>query len=162
MSQRQKIVKLLQHHNGKINIRELENLLDIKDDQQSVKKMFLKQKKQFKRKIQQARQRCRHTKYDFFLVPENTLSVLEHSPVQEQFDGIIQGIIEARDEPINFVDLKVNISCCPFQNWVAWENFCQDQDDKYDVMVSQNKTQLFQREGKRKYQIAFPSSGVVY
>ena len=183
LSLRKKILQLLQHHNGKVNIGQLHNLLDLKECEQSCKQMFLQEKKQFKRKIQQARRQCRQTKYDLYhledhspevhfpdtntnsITPDTDTTPTTTTPtVQEETP--YDNIFTPTDDPLVYqgtifenmvTEEPTHHWSPPSEEWLAWENFCQQQDYQYHLLLTQT-TDDYDRSGKRKHEHAFPTN----
>lgn len=175
LSLRKKIIQLLQHHNGKVDIGQLHNLLDLKECDQACKQMFLQQKKQFKRKIQQARRQCRQTKYDLYHIddhfPEDhfpdTTTDTTPTPTTDtvQEETPYDNIFTPTDDPLVYqgtifenmvTEEPTHHWSPPSEEWVAWENFCQQQDYHYHLLTQ--TTDEYDRSGKRKHEHAFPAN----
>ena len=174
LSLRKKIVQLLQHHNGKVNIGQLENLLDLKVCNQACKQIFLQEKKQFKRKIQQARRQCRQTKYGLYYLEDHypapdtitshtTDATTNNTTTQE--DTPYDNIVTPTDDPLVYqgtifenivTEEPTHHWSPPSEEWLAWENFCQQQDNQYHLLLTQTTDD--DRSGKRKHEHAFPTN----
>lgn len=153
LSLRKKIVQLLRSQNGKVNIGELENLLVLKECEQSCKQIFLQEKKRFKRRITKARRQCRQTKYRY-LVDDQLLETETMSPPSPQFNNIFA----PSDDPLFyqgsiFEDLfTVTTQSNNVNDWQAWEDFCDEQEVQLNSFSSSHPP----RSEKRSFDTAFP------